>query len=124
MGDRHSRQFRKRNIGTETYGAVSLLGRAELLGEEDELSLVLLQTVDVGLENPHMKIMQNFINTNLESLLGLVGSPVIDSDSDGGSHLSGDTGLLQLLEGESTAEADTKVVTARGTMDHGSARAR
>ncbi|GMR51734.1 hypothetical protein PMAYCL1PPCAC_21929, partial [Pristionchus mayeri] len=84
-------------------GAVSLLGGGELLGEEDELGLVSLQALDVGLKR----------------LEGLVGPAVIDRDSDSAGLGLVDAGLLELVKGESTSEADTSVVALGNATDSG-----
>lgn len=59
-------------------GRVELLELTALAGEEDQAGLVVLQTGDV-------------VN---QGLLGVVGAAVVDRDTDGGSELLGDTGLL------------------------------
>ena len=59
-------------------GRVELLELTALAGEEDQASLVVLQTGNVG----------------DQGLLRVVGAAVVDGDTDGGSKLLGDTGLL------------------------------
>jgi hypothetical protein len=59
-------------------GRVELLELTALAGEEDQASLVVLQAGDV-------------VN---QGLLGVVGAAVVNRDTDGGSELLGDTGLL------------------------------
>lgn len=59
-------------------GRVELLELTALAGEEDQAGLVVLQAGDV-------------VN---QGLLGVVGAAVVDRDTNGGSELLGDTGLL------------------------------
>lgn len=59
-------------------GRVKLLELTALAGEEDQAGLVVLEAGDVG----------------NQGLLGVVGATVVDRDTDGGSELLGDTGLL------------------------------
>ena len=60
---------------------VALLGRLGLAGEEDELALVSLQALDVGLER----------------LLGQVLAAGVDRDTDGGSELAGNASSLVVV---------------------------
>ncbi|GMS98549.1 hypothetical protein PENTCL1PPCAC_20724, partial [Pristionchus entomophagus] len=86
----------------ELFGlAVSLLGGGQLLGEEDELSLVSLQTLNVG-----------FLR-----LEGLVSSAVVNRDSDSAGIDLADAGLLELIKGESTSEANASVVSLGDATD-------
>jgi len=78
-------------IGKET-----LLGLLVTLGEKDHLALVFVESSDV----------------HLELLLGGAGSSVIYGDSDGLGLHGGQTGSLQLGEGEATAEADFTSIAA------------
>lgn len=66
-------------------GRVELLELTALAGEEDQAGLVVLQAGDV-------------LNLGLQ---GVVGAAVVDRDTDGGSELLGDTGLLNSGEKES-----------------------
>lgn len=59
-------------------GGVELLELTALAGEEDQAGLVVLETGNVG----------------DQGLLGVVGAAVVNGDTDGGSELLGDTGLL------------------------------
>ena len=59
-------------------GGVKLLELTALAGEEDQAGLVVLETGNVG----------------NQGLLGVVGAAVVNGDTDGGSELLGDTGLL------------------------------
>jgi hypothetical protein len=86
------------------HGRVSLLGLAGLLGEDDQSALVLLQTS----------------NIDLFTLLASRLAPVINDDSQTLGLLSGDTGLLDLGQGESSTETDLGVVSDRGGSDGGS----
>mmetsp|Transcript_7992 Transcript_7992/g.14343 ORF Transcript_7992/g.14343 Transcript_7992/m.14343 type:complete len:241 (-) Transcript_7992:104-826(-) len=64
------------------------------LGEHNQVALVRLQPVHVL----------------LHALEGLVAAAVVNSNTDGGRKLRGDASLLELLQGEATAEADLHVV--------------
>jgi hypothetical protein len=59
-------------------GGVELLELTALTGEEDQAGLVVLETGNVG----------------DQGLLRVVGAAVVNGDTDGGSELLGDTGLL------------------------------
>ena len=83
-----------------TYGRVTLLGLAGLLGEDDQPAPVFLEPLDV----------------DLLALLGPSVPPVVNDDTQTLGLLPGDTGLLQLGEGEPSAEPDLGVVSlSRGT---------
>jgi len=78
-------------IGNSTF-----LGLFHTLGEEDHLALVFVESSDV----------------HLELLLGGGGSSMIYGDSDGLGVHAGQTGSLQLGEGETTAEANFTSIAA------------
>merc|ERR1712098_401605 len=83
---------------------IALLGLAAAAWEHNHTLGVLLQTLDVG----------------LEALFGQILAARIDADADGGGVLAGDTGGLQLSEGETTAGADAAVVLDGWAVDDGS----
>jgi len=87
-----------------TYGRVSLLDLAGLLGEDNQSALVLLQPSDI----------------DLFALLGSSLPPVVDDDTQTLCLLSGNTGLLDLGQGESSTETDLGVVSDRRGSDGGS----
>lgn len=68
-------------------GGVELLELTALAGEEDQAGLVVLETGNVG----------------DQGLLGVVGTAVVNGDTDGGSELLGDTGLLQVRKDKSVS---------------------
>ena len=85
-------------------GGVAVLGSREALaGEDDELGLVGLEALDVG----------------VEGLGGAVGTAVVDGDADGAGVLGGHAGGLDLLKGEATAEAGLGRVLLGGAVDDG-----
>jgi len=84
-------------------GGITLLGGLSVAREENELALVLVQAGDILLER----------------LDGGVLATVIDGDTDSQSELAGDLGLLELLEGESTASTNATVVLDGGAADNG-----
>jgi len=88
-----------------SLGGVTLDRLGVLLGEEDELALEGLET----------------INVELERLGAAVLAAVIDGDADGARDGAGDTSLLQLIEGEAAADAHL-VVVARGRRVHDGAQ--
>lgn len=84
-----------------TYGRVALLGLASLLGEDDQPAPVLLEPLDV----------------DLLALLRPSVPPVVDDDTQTLGLLPGDTGLLQLGEGETSTEPDLSVVSLGRSSD-------
>ena len=77
----------------------TLLDHAITSGEEDELGLVGVESLDV----------------ELELLLAGGGTSVVDSNSNGAGEGGGEAGALQLDEGEATAVSDlTSVATSAG----------
>ena len=82
----------------------SLLGLAFSSGEEDELGLV-------GVES---------LNVELELLLAGGGSSVVNRDADGTGEGGAQTGVLELDESEATAISDLTGVLARARGDDGS----
>ena len=85
------------NVGQLLAGGVTLLGLT-LLGEDNQLSLELLDSVNVG----------------GNSLLVLVSASLVNSDTDGSSELHGNTSLLELNGGEAATLADLEVVSLGG----------
>jgi hypothetical protein len=82
-------------------GGLSLLGVVASAWEDDELSLVCLQSRDVV----------------SQGLLGCVGSAEVYRDSDSQSLLAVDSGGLELLKGESASQSGSAVVLDGGTVD-------
>ena len=85
------------NVSELSLGGVALLGLGTL-GEHNELSLVLLNAVDV----------------DGDGRLRLVSASSVDGDTDGASELDWDTSLLQLNGGETATLADLEVVSLSG----------
>jgi hypothetical protein len=85
------------NVCELSLGGVALLGLATL-GEHNELSLVLLNAVDV----------------DGDGRLRLVSASSIHGDSDGTGEFLGNTSLLQLNGGETATLADLEVVSLSG----------
>ena len=82
----------------------TLLGLAVLSGEEDELGLV-------GVKS---------INVKLELLGGGGGSALIDGDSDSAGEGGRETSLLEFTEGEAAAIPDLSSISARARGNDGS----
>lgn len=73
---------------------VTLLNNTRTAGEDDQSGLVTLKALDV----------------ELQGLLTLVGSSVVDRNANSLGELSVDTSSLQLLQGETSAKLDLGVV--------------
>ena len=86
-----------------TYRRVTLLRLLGVAGEDDETSLVCLET----------------LNVQSLALLAQVTPPVVDHDTNTTSLLAANTSLLELAEGEATAFADLAVVTNGLSTDSG-----
>jgi len=84
-----------------SLGGIALARLGVLAGEEDELGLVGLEAVHVGLERLGAAILAAVINGN----------------ADGHGKSAGDTGLLELIKGEAAAQAHLVVVTLGGRVD-------
>lgn len=82
------------SLGNLGSTGVTVLNNASTAGEDDKSGLVALQAVHV----------------QGEGLLALVGSSVVNRDSNGLGKLSVDTGGLQLLQSETSAKLDLGVV--------------
>lgn len=80
--------------GLLVLGGVGLFDLVGLAGEDDQAGLVGLEALDIG----------------GKGLLGEVGTAGVDGNADGGSIKLGDTGGLELSEGETTAEACPAVI--------------
>ena len=83
------------NDVAKTYRRVTLLGLLGVAGEDDETSLVCLET----------------LNVQSLALLAQVTPPVVDHDTNTTSLLAANTSLLQLSQCETTALSDLSVVT-------------
>jgi hypothetical protein len=94
----------RRHDAEKTHGRVSLLGLTGLLGEDDQSAPILLQPSDI----------------DLLALLTSCLPPVINDDTQTLGFLSGDTGLLDFGQGESSTEPDLGVVSDRRSSDGGS----
>mmetsp|Transcript_48627 Transcript_48627/g.110755 ORF Transcript_48627/g.110755 Transcript_48627/m.110755 type:complete len:226 (+) Transcript_48627:101-778(+) len=79
-----------------------------LTREDEELRLVELQPVDIG----------------LEALSALVPAAVVHSDADGGRKLHRDLGLLKLIKREALAQPELHVVALCRGVHHGAQEAR
>ena len=94
--------------GLELFGGgvsdESLLGLVGLPGEQDQLILVGGKSLDI----------------KLESFFRSVLSSVIDDNTDGSCELRGESRFLDLLEGESSAISQFRIVLLRASMDDGS----
>merc|ERR1739838_1055127 len=80
-----------------------LMGLGELLGEEDELRSVFLQTLDVL----------------LKGLNALVAATIIDGDTDGPGEVLVETGRFDLFQSEATPESLLLVVLNGRASDDG-----
>lgn len=89
--------------GELLLGGITLLGLAEAAGEEDELRLVGLETLNVGSERRN----------------GAVDAAVVDGDANGAGVGSGDLSSLQLLQGETTTSTNAAVVLLGRASDNG-----
>lgn len=87
------------------------------VGKVDLLVLVLLG--ELGDNNETSLVSLDALNVELEALLGLVATTVVDGDADGAGVLLAKTGSLDLLNGETTAGADLGVVSKGGASDSG-----
>jgi hypothetical protein len=83
------------NVGELLTSGITLLSLAVLLGEDNELSLEFLDSVNVG----------------SKSLLVLVSASLVNSDTDSASELGWDTSLLQLSRSETATLANLEVVS-------------
>lgn len=100
-------------LGNGSLGGLDVLGgRVELLeltalaGEEDEAGLVVLETGNVG----------------DEGLLGVVGTAVVNRDTDGGSKLLGDTSFLLNESNQHSALSFAVATNFSGKFTFSSAR--
>jgi len=101
--ERHDLSGELGGLADLVRGGLSLPWLLGVEWEEDELALVLLETLGVLLEGLH----------------GLVHSPVVHGDTDGLGFLLADTSSLELLKSESTAGPLLEVVLVSGAPDHG-----
>lgn len=85
----------------ETYGSITVLGLVGLSRENDQSSLVGLQSSGV----------------HFETLLRSVSSTVVNGDTNGERFLASDTGALQLLVRESSTLSQLGVVSSCGASD-------
>ena len=109
-------------LGDLLLGSVSLLGLLGVQGEEDELALVLLQTLGVELQRLNTLvpgISVRFKEATNRILQQLLLSAVIHGNANGLGVLLAETSSLQLLQGESLAGPDLDVVLVGGAVDSG-----
>mmetsp|Transcript_26497 Transcript_26497/g.39354 ORF Transcript_26497/g.39354 Transcript_26497/m.39354 type:complete len:212 (+) Transcript_26497:81-716(+) len=95
-------------LGELFLGRITSLGLVALSGEHNQTRLVLLQTLDIELQRFHR----------------LVGSSVVNSNTDGLSKLGGNTSFLELLKSKATSSADFAAVLLSRTVYKRSKRTR
>ena len=87
------------------------------VGEVDLLVLVLLG--QLGDDHEARLVGLDALNVDLEALLRLVAAAVVNGDTDRAGVLLAEAGLLDLLNGETTAGADLGVVSEGRASDSG-----